>query len=718
MDVVVGKGQVMPLFKRKRFDSAPIFTVGDDSFIVKRAEAGSTGALLDIQDETGASLFTVGNDGVVGPITVTTGSIELGTGTTGDYVEALNAGTGVSITNNSGEGAIPTVAIGQAVGTTDSPSFSGVTAGNISIGVVTDNKISGTGSLVLHSSSGSVEIDGAAYLTGGIQVNGSIEFNTSSAGNNILTNTNGNPILVYPSTKTGNKPTGNDVTVRGSDATGTSTATGGYARIYGGNGTSTNGGTSIGGSVLIDSGQGDTGEISIGNNYATTIALGRASATPQVLYVHSGVVYFYGDVQLPTLSVSNNLTINNSPADGYIKWDATYDGTLAWPTVTDNRTINLPDASGTVAILGTIALGTDTTGDYVSSLVAGTGVTLTNNSGESATPTIAIGQAVGTTDNVEFHDVTVTGDLTVTGTLNTVNETNLAIEDAFIYLNDGSTISNPDLGIAGNYNDGSYKHAGIFRDATDGTWKFFQGYTEEPGADINVAHASYADAPVKALSATLTQSTGTAPLTVSSTTKVSNLNADLLDDQEGSWYSPPGMITMYGGSSAPSGWIICDGSAVSRTTYSSLYAVIGTTYGSGDGSTTFNVPNLNGRVAVGFNSSDTSFDTLGEVGGHKETQSHTHDGASHTHTGTTATEGAHTHTYSDYSQDGGAAVNFGTQYTVGGPVVTTRTTSAGSAHSHTFTTSAPAAVGTTGSYGGGNAGNLQPYIVLNYIIKI
>ena len=62
-----------------------------------------------------------------------------------------------------------------------------------------------------------------------------------------------------------------------------------------------------------------------------------------------------------------------------------------------------------------IDLSTDTTGDYVSSLVAGTGVSLSNNSGENATPTIAIGQAVATNSNVQFADITATGTMTITG---------------------------------------------------------------------------------------------------------------------------------------------------------------------------------------------------------------------------------------------------------------------------------------------------------------
>ena len=81
--------------------------------------------------------------------------------------------------------------------------------------------------------------------------------------------------------------------------------------------------------------------------------------------------------------------------------------------------------------------------------------------------------------------------------------------------------------------------------------------------------------------------------------------------------TPVGSISLFAGTTAPNGWLICDGSAVSRTTYANLFSVIGTTYGTGDGSTTFNIPNLKGKVPVGLDSSDTSFDTIGETGGEK-----------------------------------------------------------------------------------------------------
>jgi microcystin-dependent protein len=75
---------------------------------------------------------------------------------------------------------------------------------------------------------------------------------------------------------------------------------------------------------------------------------------------------------------------------------------------------------------------------------------------------------------------------------------------------------------------------------------------------------------------------------------------------------PTGTVSQFAGATAPTGWLICDGSAVSRTTYSTLFGVVGATYGAGDGSTTFNVPDFRGRVPVGqFPSGKTQVATLG-----------------------------------------------------------------------------------------------------------
>lgn len=87
---------------------------------------------------------------------------------------------------------------------------------------------------------------------------------------------------------------------------------------------------------------------------------------------------------------------------------------------------------------------------------------------------------------------------------------------------------------------------------------------------------------------------------------------------------PTGLIAPYGGSTAPDGWLLCDGAAVSRTTYAELFAIIASAYGNGDGSTTFNLPNLKGRAPVGLDAAQTEFDVLGETGGAKLQAAHTH----------------------------------------------------------------------------------------------
>ena len=98
--------------------------------------------------------------------------------------------------------------------------------------------------------------------------------------------------------------------------------------------------------------------------------------------------------------------------------------------------------------------------------------------------------------------------------------------------------------------------------------------------------------------------------------------------------APIGSITMFGGATVPpSGWLTCDGSAVNRTTYSALFAVISTTWGAGDGSTTFNLPDMRGAApaGVGISTGYTQNETL--VLGTKyndQFQGHVHDWSGNT----------------------------------------------------------------------------------------
>ena len=170
----------------------------------------------------------------------------------------------------------------------------------------------------------------------------------------------------------------------------------------------------------------------------------------------------------------------------------------------------------------------------------------------------------------------------------------------------------------------------------------------------------------------------------------------------------PGIIQLYAGSSVPSGWLICNGQAVSRTTYAALFAVIGTTYGAGDGSTTFNVPNLVNKTVRGSNS-------LGKTGGADTVTLSTANMPAHSHgVGTLATgsAGGHTHKFAltlNGNQVAGTSAYRGndltSQYSYSGLM-----NSAG-AHTHTIS-------GSTASVGSGSTVTItNPYVMLHYIIK-
>jgi microcystin-dependent protein len=157
---------------------------------------------------------------------------------------------------------------------------------------------------------------------------------------------------------------------------------------------------------------------------------------------------------------------------------------------------------------------------------------------------------------------------------------------------------------------------------------------------------------------------------------------------------PTGVINMWGTGTAPTGWLLCAGAAVSRTTYSALFAVVGTTFGVGDGSTTFNLPNYTNRMPYGT--------TLAATGGTADAVV-----VSHTHTATsTVTDPGHTHTipggFSTYGggNSSGANNTFGLQ-----PNTNSSTTGV--------------TVATTNSTEGvsGTNANLPPYLGINFIIK-
>ena len=193
---------------------------------------------------------------------------------------------------------------------------------------------------------------------------------------------------------------------------------------------------------------------------------------------------------------------------------------------------------------------------------------------------------------------------------------------------------------------------------------------------------------------------------------------------------PAGVPLPFAGTVVPSGYLLCDGRAVSRITYAGLFAAIGTTWGAGNGATTFNLPDLRRRTLVGAGgaASTTLGNTVGSRGGeeshtlttpemppHSHSQpSHTHAGPSHTH----GSAGSHSHSMQRSGSQSGSVVGVFTRTSGGGGGFSTLDAGA---HTHPAAGAGQTSAAgneNTGPSGGGQAHNvMQPSAVVNYIIK-
>lgn len=223
--------------------------------------------------------------------------------------------------------------------------------------------------------------------------------------------------------------------------------------------------------------------------------------------------------------------------------------------------------------------------------------------------------------------------------------------------------------------------------------------------------------------------------------KITNLaggtaNADAINVAQLNALIPPGSVITTAATSAPSGWLLCSGAAVSRTTYAALFAVIGTTYGAGDGSTTFNLPDLRGRVAAGLDNMGGTdagrldwANTIGTTGGAQnhtlttaEMPSHTHIQDAHTHT-----QNAHTHTQDAHSHGlsvgtvvlvgNGGGVAYMTSSGAYGTYNAATINNATATNQNTTATNNNTTATNQNTGGGGAHNNMQPTLLLNYIIK-
>jgi microcystin-dependent protein len=615
-----------------------------------------------------------------------TPNITLGTETTGNYVAGITGGTGVTVTGSGSEGATPSVAIGQAVGTGDTVAFGGLNVDSGTLYVDSTNNRVGINDT---TPSYSLDVTGDGHFTTDLTVDGTVyapHIHGDLAGlvyfhvKNTTASTipNGTPVYITgtvgstqvaeiapaDASNSAKMPaigiTDGDIAVNAS----------GHAVIVGDlDGQNTNA-YSINQPLYVASGGGVTGTRPTGASDVIQV-VGHVA---RVNLNTGGIVVACG----PSANTPNTISVTGNISTSGGQFNGSGAGLTSIPAGQLSGTV----PSGNIGN-DSVALGTKTTGDYVATVAASTGVTVSGGTGEGSTATISIGQAVATTSSPQFVGVTATG----TVSANAVSVTNgVGAGSATITGTTATSVLTVD---------------GIEIDTT--------------GASSNQV-LTY-------------NGTKFAPSTLSTEYQV-----------------PVGAINLWGAVGPPTGWLICSGTAVSRTTYAALFAVIGTTYGSGDGSTTFNLPDLKGNVPVGRNTSDSQFDTLGETGGAKthtltttEMPSHTHTQNAHTHTQDShnhtqnahnhgITDPGHFHTFNVWSFFVQTNLVSGFQTTSNTGVLASTVNTDTKTTGITINNQTPTNVATTATNqnttatnqnagGGGAHNNLQPYIVLNYIIK-
>ncbi|OPY83179.1 MAG: Phage Tail Collar Domain protein [Smithella sp. PtaU1.Bin162] len=181
----------------------------------------------------------------------------------------------------------------------------------------------------------------------------------------------------------------------------------------------------------------------------------------------------------------------------------------------------------------------------------------------------------------------------------------------------------------------------------------------------------------------------------------------------GGYPVPAGVMLPYAAGTAPTGWLLCYGQAVSRTTYAALFAIVSTTYGTGDGSTTFNLPDMRGRGFIGLDnlggsaaSRVAAATSLGQAAG-AETADISHAHTTGDHTLTINEIPSHNHAITAYSGASYGSPSSSTVMTNTGGNTNTTSAGGGLAHNH----------GDTGTGGSTTQAIMNPYLAGTWIIK-
>ena len=311
--------------------------------------------------------------------------VELGSETTGNYVASVIAGTGVSLTNGvAQEAGTPTISIGQAIGSGDSPQFAGLSIGNTNLSV--------NGNLTYTSGTNLVTVNTLSahglYVGARITVSGATQegFN----GDFTVTQVTSTTQFKYTPVQTPE-----------------SSISSGSPEVK------------FGGGIIFEGSSPD--------EFETFVTFANPTADRVISFPNASTTL----VGTNTTDTLTNKTLT-SPVITGVSPILTLSGDVSGSvTFTD-----LGNATMTTAIQpNSVVMGTDTTGNYVANLVAGTGITITDNAGEGATPTISIPQDIGTSASVTFETLVVTN-LFATNNQST-SQANLNVSAGEIVLNAG-----------------------------------------------------------------------------------------------------------------------------------------------------------------------------------------------------------------------------------------------------------------------------------------
>ena len=404
---------------------------GDVTGNADTATALETARIISVGGDISGSVSFNGTSDVTISAVIQPDSVALGTDTSGDYVSSLVAGTGVTLTNNSGETATPTIAIGQDVATSASVTFSHVSApvtGNV-IGYLTGNADTATAletarTIELSGDvSGSVSFDGTSNVSISATVQpDSVTLGTDTTGNYVNDLTAGTGVTITHTPGEGSSPT---VAIGQSVATSASVT---FADI------NATGNLVVGGDLTV-------------NGTTTSVNTETLTVDDNIVVLNNNVTGAPTEdagIEVERGSSANVVLRWNETTD---TWELTNDGTTysaiatesSVETATTLSVDNLSDVTitsaadkdflmynGTAWIDQPITLGTDTTGNYMADVSAGTGISITHTPSEGSNATIAIGQDVSTSASVTFANVSISGRIDKTTVRESVADTSVS----------------------------------------------------------------------------------------------------------------------------------------------------------------------------------------------------------------------------------------------------------------------------------------------------